>query len=211
MSKGVEVFTGYGMSETCPLLTLTYNKNADLNKSLEDDINHRIKAGMPVPLVDLQIKSEDDSHNSGHPGEIVVRAPWLTNYYAKDEEASNKLWSGGWLHTGDVGYLDQSNFLTISDRIKDVIKSGGEWISSIDIERLITLCEGVNEVAVVGINDDKWGERPVAWVKASNLTSEFIREHLKSYVEDGTIPAWAIPEKIEFVNEIPKTSVGKIR
>ena len=97
------------------------------------------------------------------------------------------MWSGGWLHTGDVGYLDQSNFLTISDRIKDVIKSGGEWISSIDIERLITSCEGVNEVAVVGINDDKWGERPV--VIASNLTSESIRGHLKSYVNDGTIPA----------------------
>ena len=210
LSRGVEVFTGYGMSETCPLLTLTYNKYSEVNKTLEDDINHRIKAGMPVPLVDLKINSDNDSNNSDHPGEIVVRAPWLTSCYAKDEEASNKLWNDGWLHTGDVGYLDESNFLTISDRIKDVIKSAGEWISSIDIERLITLCEGVNEVAVVGIIDEKWGERPVAWIKASKLNSEIIKIHLESYVEDGTIPTWAIPERIEFVNEIPKTSVGKI-
>ncbi len=210
LSRGVEVFTGYGMSETCPLLTLTYNKHSNLSVTLEDNINHRIKAGMPVPLVDLNIQAADGSFNkSGDAGEIVVRAPWLTNCYSKDEEASTKLWDGGWLHTGDVGSIDELNFLTISDRIKDVIKSGGEWISSIDIERLITLCEGVNEVAVVGVNDEKWGERPVAWIKASGLTSEEIKVHLATYVKDGSIPAWAIPETVKFVDEIPKTSVGK--
>tara|TARA_B100000674_G_C37961498_1_gene972235 strand:+ start:1109 stop:2740 length:1632 start_codon:yes stop_codon:yes gene_type:complete len=211
LSRGIEVYTGYGMSETCPLLTLTYNQQSHLSQSLEDNISHRIKAGMPVPLVDLKIQSDDGSFNaSGEPGEIVVRAPWLTSCYAKDEEATSKLWSDGWLHTGDVGYIDESNYLIISDRIKDVIKSGGEWVSSIDLERLITLCDGVQEVAVVGIDDEKWGERPVAWIKASDLTARVIKEHLDLYVKDGVIPAWAIPEKMEFVEEIPKTSVGKV-
>ncbi len=209
--RGVEVYTGYGMSETCPLLTLTYNKQSHLNQSLEDNINHRTKAGMPVPLVDLKIKSSNGSFNAeGDSGEIIVRSPWLTYCYAKDQESTMKLWRDGWLHTGDVGYLDESNYLVISDRIKDVIKSGGEWISSLDLERLITLCDGVQEVAVVGVTDEKWGERPVAWIKAANLNSKAIKEHLKLYVKDGVIPAWAIPEIIDFVEEIPKTSVGKV-
>ncbi len=101
-------------------------------------------------------------HDGKSVGEIVGRGPWMTQGYFKDPENSEKLWRNGWLHTGDVGSIDDEYYLTISDRVKDVIKTGGEWVSSLDIENLLSQIEGVGEVAVVGLPDARWGERPHA-------------------------------------------------
>src|SRR4030095_5365298 len=113
----------------------------------------------------------------------VVRTPWLTQGYLDEPERSEELWRGGWLHTGDVGTIDAEGYLKIVDRIKDVIKTGGEWVSSLDIEDLILRVPGIAEVAVVGVPDDKWGERPVALVVvksggAAQPTAEAVRQHV---------------------------------
>ena len=103
-------------------------------------------------------------HDGKTTGEVVVRAPWVTMGYLKDEQNSRALWAGGYLHTGDVGFIDPQGYLQVSDRIKDVIKTGGEWVSSLDLENIILQHPAVSEVAVVGVPDDKWGERPLALV-----------------------------------------------
>src|SRR5699024_12271441 len=120
--------------------------------------------GRPVPFVRLRIVDEsmnDMPHDGKSQGEIVVRSPWLTQGYVNDPENSAELWAGGWLHTGDIGVIDENGYLKITDRIKDVIKTGGEWISSLDLEGLVLQHPGVAECAVIGIVDDKWGERPL--------------------------------------------------
>jgi fatty-acyl-CoA synthase len=176
----------------------------------------RIKTGVPMGLVDLRIvdpNGNDVPHDGEAMGEVVVRAPWLTQGYVKEPERSEELWSNGWLHTGDVGSIDGRGFLQIKDRIKDVIKTGGEWISSLELENLISQHPAVNEVAVVGIPDEKWDERPLALiVTASDATLEptEIQQHLMQFVESGRINKWAIPQQVKIVESIPKTSVGKI-
>jgi fatty-acyl-CoA synthase len=146
-------------------------------------------------------------------GEIVLRAPWLTTGYLRDPGRGAQLWEGGYLHTGDVATIDPRNSIRIADRIKDVIKSGGEWISSIALESMIGQHPWVSEVAVIGIPDPKWGERPCAWVVATpgrTLTSEMLLEHLEQFVVTGELSKWAIPDTFLPVTTIPKTSVGKI-
>jgi len=154
-------------------------------------------------------------HDGKTVGEIVGRGPWMTQGYFKDPENSEQLWKNGWLHTGDVGSIDEEDYLTISDRMKDVIKTGGEWVCSLDIENIISQIEGVSEVAVVGIPDNKWGERPFALIVpktgyAEILHSEDIKNYIRQLVESGKINKWYIPDQIDLVAEIPKTSVGKI-
>ena len=125
------------------------------------------------------------------------------------------LWKGGYLHTGDVGYIDDTGSLIITDRIKDIIKSGGEWISSLQIEDIVSKCKGVKEVAAIGIKDVKWGERPIIIVakifteNAEDITKR-IKERISNEIEKGLISKWAMPDKIEYVKEIEKTSVGKV-
>ena len=134
-------------------------------------IELKCKTGKPGPLVELRVVDKnlkDIPRDNRSTGEVVVRAPWLTNEYIKDSEASKKLWEGGYLHTGDVGYLDETGSLIITDRIKDVIKSGGEWISSLQIEDIVLKCKGVKEVAAIGIEDKKWGERPIIIVSTTD-------------------------------------------
>jgi fatty-acyl-CoA synthase len=148
-------------------------------------------------------------------GEIIVRSPWLTQGYFKETERSEELWKDGWLHTGDIAHMDEEGYVRITDRSKDVIKSGGEWISSLELESLISQHEGVSEVAVVGVPHKKWGERPVAMVvlkeeyRRNNFEDE-LREHLGRFVDKGILAKWAIPDRIYLVGHIPKTSVGKI-
>lgn len=214
--RGILFHTAYGMSETCPLLTATYLHTDQRDVAMNEQMPLRIKTGMPCAMVDLRIvdpEGNDVPHDGEAMGEVVVRAPWLTQGYAKEPEKSEELWANGWLHTGDVGSIDAAGVLQIKDRIKDVIKTGGEWISSLELESLISQHEGVGEVAVIGVPDEKWDERPLALVvpvAGADLNTSVLQEHLKQYVENGRINKWAIPQEINIVTEIPKTSVGKI-
>lgn len=215
-AKGIKFHTGYGMSETCPLLTITYLHTDTRALSIEEQMSTRIKTGVPMGLVDLRVVDPDGNEvppDGEAMGEVVVRAPWLTQGYTKEPERSEELWADGWLHTGDVGSIDTRGFLQIKDRIKDVIKTGGEWISSLELENLISQHPGVNEVAVVGIPDEKWDERPLALVVpavGAELNGAAIQAHLVQFVDSGRINKWAIPQQIQIVDSIPKTSVGKI-
>ena len=213
MARGIDAFSGYGMSETCPLLTL-----AQLRPGDPDPLATRLKSGRPIPLVDLRTVDEsmDDVPRDGKSsGEIVVRAPWLTQGYLKQPEASEQLWRGGYLHTNDIGWIDQAGYLKITDRLKDVIKSGGEWVSSIDVEDLIARLAGVGEVAVIGVPDARWGERPIAIVvkrdKAEQPVDEAaIKAHVAGFAERGMISRYAVPDRVVFVAALDKTSVGKL-
>jgi fatty-acyl-CoA synthase len=214
--KGIYTMAAYGMSETCPALTGAFIKPHLLDMSEEELVKLSVKTGIPFPLVYARVVREDmtDVKPDGKEmGEIVVRAPWLTDSYLKDEEKTKELWAGGWLHTGDIAVIDEEGYITIVDRLKDVIKSGGEWISSLTLENLLSLNPKVREAAVVGVPDEKWGERPLAIIvpmPGVQLTAEELRQHLMKYAEQGVITKWAVPDKYVFVDELPKTSVGKI-
>lgn len=214
--KGMLIHAGYGMSETCPLLTLTHLRAEDLALPMDEQLPERIKTGVPIPLVDLRIvdgAGNDVPHDGVALGEIVVRTPWLTQGYLKEPEKGAELWDGGWLHTGDMASIDARGVVEIKDRIKDVIKTGGEWISSLELESLISQHTAVASVAVVGIPDEQWGERPLALVVCAPgecLDQRAIEVHLQQFVASGHINKWAIPRQIRFVADIPKTSVGKI-
>jgi fatty-acyl-CoA synthase len=218
LAAGIDIFAGYGMSETGPLAAVSHVRSKDLTGDPDGEVEFRTKAGIAGPLVDLRIVDSDMKnvpHDGRSAGEIVLRAPWLTQGYFNNPEGSEQLWAGGYLHTSDIAVVDANGYVHITDRIKDVIKTGGEWISSLQIEDLISQCAGVAEVAVIGIKDDKWGERPLALVvkrasDANGASEAIIKNHLKVLADKGIISKYGIPEKILFVDSIPKTSVGKI-
>jgi fatty-acyl-CoA synthase len=218
LERGIDVFGGYGMSETCPVLSIAQLTPAMLEGDIDGQIDVRVKAGRPIPLVDLRIV-DDEMHDVAHDGqaagEVVVRAPWLTQGYLKDEPNSEQLWRGGYLHTSDIGTIDPQGYVLITDRIKDVIKSGGEWISSLEIEDILSQHPGVSEAAVIGVPDERWGERPIALVVprpgyAGTLSEDAIKAHVASYAERGVISRWAVPSRVRFLESIAKTSVGKL-
>ena len=215
-AKGIQLTAAYGMSETCPLISCAY-LNEQLRAGSENErTSYRIKAGVPVPLVEAAIMDGEGRFlpaDGESQGELVLRAPWLTQGYFREPQKSEELWEHGWLHTGDVATLDSMGFVEIRDRIKDVIKTGGEWISSLELEDLISRHPAVREVAVVGVPDPQWGERPFALLvvrEGQVLDAKGLKEHLKPFVEQGHINKWAIPTQIAVVTEIPKTSVGKL-
>ncbi len=215
MEMGIEPFTGYGMSETCPLLSLTRVTPQLAALPIEEQVDYRIKAGVPTGLVDIQIW---DTNGRALPfdgvakGEVVARAPWATQGYLHEPDKGEELWEGGWLHTGDVACIHPDGYIEIKDRIKDVIKTGGEWVSSLDLENLISSHPEVESAAVVGVPDEHWGERPHAMIvsRSESLEATSIEQHLAQFVTEGLINKWAIPKTIRIVDDIPKTSVGKI-
>jgi fatty-acyl-CoA synthase len=215
-ARGIQLTAAYGMSETCPLISCAHINDELLAGSEDEQITYRIKAGVPVPLVDAAIMSVDGRMlpaDGESQGELVLRSPWLTQGYFREPEKGQELWEHGWLHTGDVATIDGMGFIEIRDRIKDVIKTGGEWISSLALEDLISRHPAVREVAVVGVADPQWGERPFALLVLRDeqpLDAKALKDHLKPYVEQGHINKWAIPTQIALVTEIPKTSVGKL-
>lgn len=215
LARGIDIFGGYGMSETCPLLTIA-QIDVDSVTDADEVLSLRTKAGIPVPLVDLRIVDPDMGdvvHDGVATGEVVARAPWLTQGYLHDPEASATLWAGGYLHTGDIGNFDEAGYLRVTDRIKDVIKTGGEWISSLALEDIIALHPAVSEVAVIGIADTKWGERPLPLVvtkPGSHVAEAEIIELVAARSRSGDISRYAIPERVSFVDAIERTSVGKI-
>ncbi len=218
LKRGVDIYAGYGMSETCPILTLAMVQPDKMDADMEYQLDIRTKTGRPVPLVDLRVvdeKMQDLPHDGRSAGEIVVRAPWLTQSYFKAPDKGEELWAGGYLHTGDIAVIDPEGYVKITDRLKDVIKTGGEWISSLELESVISRHPGVSEVAVVGAADEKWGERPLAMVVArpdakDSLTAQAIKDFMGEFVANGELSKWAIPDKILLVESIPKTGVGKI-
>src|ERR1700733_8047298 len=217
MALGVDVFAGYGMSETGPLLTVAHLESSDVTGDHDHEAGIRTRAGRACPLVDLRIVDADMNeapHDGATSGEIVVRSPWVTNGYFNSPDASEHLWAGGYLHTGDIGVIRPCGDLQVIDRIKDVIKTGGEWISSLQLEDLIERRVGVAECAVIGVKDDRWGERPLALIvrdpkTAPPVSEEDIKAHVLSYGEKGEISKFAVPQKILFVESLAKTSVGK--
>lgn len=216
---GIKVTGAYGLSETCPVLTLANLKPFMEKKWGEDkQLDWAIKTGFVMPLVKLRVvapEGKDVAGDGTETGEIVVRTPWLTPGYYKDPERTEELWAGGWMHTGDVAHVDEYGYIQIVDRMKDIIKSGGEWIVSLELENLLSLQEDVLEAAVIGVADEKWGERPLAVLVPAQgaeerITAEAMQEHLQKFVADGVITKWAVPEHYVFVEELPRTSVGKI-
>lgn len=218
LDLGINLYTGYGMSETCPVLTLAHLKPHMMDWDLERQIDIRCRTGLPIPNVALDIVDPEEKplpHDGQATGEVVVRSPWLTQGYLKEPERSEELWRGGWLHTGDVGFIDREGYLKITDRIKDVIKSGGEWVSSLTLEDIISQHEAIGEAAVIAVPDEKWGERPLALVVlkkefAGKVKEEDLLNFLMKFVQNGTIPKFGVPSQVLMVESIAKTSVGKI-
>lgn len=215
MQRGLDVFTGYGMSETGPILTVAHLR-ADFDGGEDAEAAERIRTGYPAPLVDLRVVDPDMAslpHDGASTGEVVARAPWLTQGYLGNPEASDVLWEGGYLHTGDLGTIDKNGMLQVTDRLKDVIKTGGEWVSSLELESILSEHPAVAEAVVVGVKDDKWGERPLAFIvlrPGLSATVEQLRELVKRRADEGHISKYAIPNDVRFVDSIPRTSVGKI-
>ena len=218
IKRGVEAVSGYGMSETCPVIAIAHLEKEDAVASVEEQVKLRCKTGQPLPLVDLRIVTPEmtDVHHDGEStGEIVLRAPWLTQEYLNAPQASEELWAGGYLHTQDIGHIDSRGFVKITDRIKDVIKTAGEWISSLELEDILNSHEAVQESAVIGMPDGKWGERPLALVvlKADyeGKISEYdIRTFAVRLIEKTNVSRHGILLQIRFVKELLKTSVGKL-
>jgi len=218
MSRGIDIFTGYGMSESGPILSLALLKAAMLTGDPAEEVEFRTKTGRPSPLVDIRIvdsEMRDVAHDGKRTGEIVARAPWLTQGYYKNPEASETLWQGGYLHTNDIANLSPNGYLQITDRIKDVIKTGGEWVSSLELEDIIMHAPGVKEVAVIGIKDEKWGERPMALIvrdyQATDTPDEnAIKAHVGTFADKGVISKYGVPRTILFVDHLERTSVGKL-
>ena len=216
--RGMDLFTGYGMSETCPVLSLAHLDSADLARSVEEQAVIRAKTGRPLPLVDLRIVDpdmKDVAHDGKATGEVVVRAPWLTQGYVAAPEASEGLWAGGYLHTADIGNINPAGYLKVTDRIKDVIKTGGEWTSSLQLEDIIAKHEAVHEVAVIGVADDKWGERPLALVLlkpdcVGQITEHALRNYAAHAIEAAGISRYGVLLQVRFVKTLVKTSVGKM-
>jgi fatty-acyl-CoA synthase len=201
----VELVQGWGMTETSPLCALA---TPPRGTPRDEEIEWRSKTGRVVPGVEIRVVGEDGAvlPNDGESvGEFEARGPWITGSYYGDPTPER--FHDGWLRTGDLGTLDRLGFMQISDRTKDVIKSGGEWISSVELENEIMAHPGVVEAAVIAVPDDRWSERPLAAVvveEGSDLRAGELIEFLSARVS-----RWWLPERWVFVDELPKTSVGK--
>ncbi|MDO5769640.1 MAG: fatty acid--CoA ligase [Psychrobacter sp.] len=216
LAEDIEVYTGYGMSETAPLISLTAFSKTDPEMTEEEDISRRCMTGKPVMMVDAEIWNDSQDslpHNGKETGELVLRAPWLTQSYFKNDDAGRELWAGGYMHTQDIAYMEADGTIKITDRLKDVIKSGGEWISSLEIETILSLHPSVDDVAVIGIRDAQWGERPLAAIVlkpgCQDTTADDIKAIAEQAVSRGMIPKYGVPSQFKFVDSLPKTSVGK--
>jgi fatty-acyl-CoA synthase len=206
---GVDVKQGWGMTETSPIGSIA---TPPVGAEGDECWHYRASAGRLVSGVEGRIVGEGDivlPNDGKSVGEIEVRGPWVTaRYYgAGTGDSDSARFHDGWLRTGDVGTIDELGFITISDRTKDVIKSGGEWISSVRLENALMGHPKVVEAAVVAVPDDKWVERPLATVviaQGEQVSAGELRDHLGAWV-----PAWQLPERWSFVGDIPKTSVGK--
>jgi fatty-acyl-CoA synthase len=212
-TAGVTLSSSWGMTETSPLVTCA--RLAPVHDGLGADARREVLCtpGRPVPLTEVRLVDEAGSpvpHDGVTPGEVQVSGPTIASGYfgsADPGADQDKFSADGWLRTGDVGTIDADGYLRIVDRTKDLVKSGGEWISSVTLENEIMAHPAVAEAAVVAVPDQRWGERPLAWVVVADgrtLTAADLREHLT-----GRVASWWVPDEFRFVGEIPKTATGK--
>jgi len=209
---GAEIRQGWGMTETSPVGSIAYLK-PELQGASEDERFRRFaSAGVPVPLMDIRLAGDDGAEtpwDGASVGEIQVRGPFITGSYHDVPADAEKFTSDGWLRTGDVAAIDPEGYVQITDRTKDLIKSGGEWISSVDLETTIMDHPKVLEAAVIAVPHERWVERPLACIVPkpefrNALTAEEIYEYLTPRVAK-----WWLPDGVIFIDAVPKTSVGK--
>ncbi len=208
---GVEMIQGWGMTETSPLATLSRRvmKKSQLNLNEDDQFENVAKAGQLMPGLELDIFDEAFNrlpHDGETVGEILIRGPWICSEYYNNPQPEK--FHDGWLITGDVGKIDPEEYLIISDRSKDLVKSGGEWISSVDLENHIVALAGVAQACVVAHPHPKWDERPVALVvldAGAEVTPEQVIEHCAT-----AFAKWQLPDDVLYVDDIPLTSTGKM-
>lgn len=206
----VPFISGYGMTETSPIVSLSTLTSEMDSLSLEEKIDIRAKTGLVVPGLDIRVVNEngDVPCDGATMGELIVRGPWIANEYYKDER-TNDAFKDGWLYTGDIAVMDADGYVRITDRTKDLIKSGGEWISSVALENALMSHEAVYEAAVIAIPHPKWQERPLACVVLKDAYRNQIFEQDLILFLKGQFSNWWLPDEIIFLKEIPKTSVGK--
>jgi fatty-acyl-CoA synthase len=203
---GVRIFQAWGMTETSPVATYSRPLEREHDDAYWDD---RAKQGRPLPWVELRLVDGEGGEvpwDGESTGEIEVRGPWVASRYFRDESGDEKF-DSGWLRTGDIAAVDEKGFVQITDRAKDVIKSGGEWISSVELENEVMSHPDVIEAAVIAKPDERWAERPLCCVvlrDGASTTAEDLLEHLR-----GRVAKWWLPDEFAFVEEVPKTSVGK--
>ncbi len=203
---GVPVLQGWGMTETSPMCCLSHPPR---DPGDGGETPWRVKSGRPVPAMQVRVVDEQGAalpHDGETVGELQLRGPWVTGSYHRGD-GGDSFTSDGWLRTGDVGHIDEKHFVQLTDRTKDVIKSGGEWISSVDLENELVAHPDVLEAAVIAVEDERWQERPLAIVvrDSETLTADSLRAFL-----EGRVAKFWIPEYWVFTSEIAKTSVGKI-
>ena len=202
---GVRMVQGWGMTETSPVASLSFPPK---RAPAEHGLRYRATAGRPIGGVEARIVDDEGvtlPRDGAAVGELQVRGSWVTTSYYRDPAPDR--FQDGWLRTGDVGSIDAHGFITIRDRAKDVIKSGGEWIASLDLEAAIVAHPAVREAAVIAASDDRWGERPLACVVLEDNAQATAAE-LRAFLETR-VAKWWIPERWAFVEQIPRTSVGK--
>lgn len=208
--------SGYGMTETAPTTVTAFVKKTMVDWSREKIDEVQVKTGLPVPGIEVRVADREGQPvppDSTAIGEIMVRGPWVMERYYKNPEKTAEVWRDGWFHTGDVATVDENGYITIADRMSDVIRSGSEMVPTVLLENLISLSDFVMEATVVGVPDTVWGEIPMAIVKLVPLASQtewdiidFLNKH---GVDKGRITSWMLPKLIAITETIPKTSVGK--
>ena len=208
---GIPMLQAWGMTETHPLATVAHLATRDAAASDDDKAAQRARQGSPVPGIELRIVEPGDTTplpwDDEASGELQVRSPWAAVDYYDPDEGVELSTEDGWMKTGDVACIDAFGNVRLVDRTKDLVKSGGEWISSVELENEIMAHPGVAEAAVIGVPHPKWDERPIACVvrmEGSEVSAEELMEHLRPRVAK-----WWLPDAIEFIDEVPKTSVGK--
>ena len=208
---GIWILQGWGMTETSPVCTISYPKAELRDAPMDERYRRAAMAGIPVPLVDLRIRNDegqDQAWDGQHVGELQVRGPFITGSYHHVPVSEDKFTDDGWLRTGDVASVDTMGFVRITDRTKDLIKSGGEWISSVDLENALMAHPGIAEAAVIAIPDEKWSERPLACVVAKPGQTPQVEELAAHLLKMG-FAKWQVPERYEWIASVPRTSTGK--
>jgi fatty-acyl-CoA synthase len=206
----ITVLHAYGMTEASPLTHVgRLHSGAD---NLDEDSRYRlrVKQGVLAPGLEMRLVGEDGADvpwDGKTLGELALRGPWVATEYYRDERTADTF-RDGWYYTGDVGTVDAEGYLQLADRTRDLVKSGGEWISSVDIENHLMAHPSVQEAAVIAVAHARWQERPVACVALRNGAPAVTENDLRSFLSDRVVKWW-LPDRVVFIDEVPKTSVGK--